>query len=83
MIRTIPKIEPKPTQTINPLAPELDATRIEVTAYLDNSDNNRNNPNDPPIALQFAEPLCEIALTQEAQLKSASNLRGGRKGETR
>lgn len=58
-------------------------TRIEVTAYLDNSDNNRNNPNDPPVALQFAEPLCEIALTQEAQLKSTSNLRGGRKGETK
>ncbi|MEP7340376.1 MAG: hypothetical protein ABI977_21780 [Acidobacteriota bacterium] len=46
-------------------------TRIEVTAYLDNSDNNRNNPNDPPTALQFAEPLCEVALTQENQLKSA------------
>jgi len=49
-------------------------TRIEVTAYLDNSDNNRNNPNDPPVALQFAEPLCEIALAQEIQIKSASLL---------
>ncbi len=55
-------------------------TRIEVTAYFDNSDNNRNNPNDPPVALQFAEPLCEIALVQETQLKPASISRGGRKG---
>lgn len=47
-------------------------TRIEVTAYLDNSDNNRNNPNDPPVALKFTEPLCEIALTQEAQSRAAS-----------
>jgi hypothetical protein len=47
-------------------------TRIEVTAYLDNSDNNRNNPSDPPAALQFNAPLCEVALTQETQLKSAS-----------
>ncbi len=46
-------------------------TRIEVTAYLDNSDNNRNNPNDTPVALQFAEPLCEIALANAPQLKQA------------
>jgi hypothetical protein len=44
-------------------------TRIEVTAYFDNSDNNRNNPNDPPVAVQFAEPLCEIALAQSTQPK--------------
>lgn len=55
-------------------------TRIEVTAYLDNSDNNRNNPNDPPVALQFDQPLCEIALTQENQTKSASLRKGGHKG---
>jgi hypothetical protein len=55
-------------------------TRIEVTAYLDNSDNNRNNPNDPPAALQFNAPLCEIALTQETQLKSATLRKGGHKG---
>lgn len=58
-------------------------TRIEVTAYLDNSDNNRNNPNDPPAALQFAESLCEIALTQETQIKSANLSKEGRKGGRR
>jgi len=46
-------------------------TRIEVTAYLDNSDNNRNNPNDTPVALKFAEPLCEIVLADLSQLKQA------------
>jgi len=55
-------------------------TRVEVTAYLDNSDDNRNNPNDPPAALQFNAPLCEVALTQETQLKSATLRKGGRKG---
>lgn len=39
-------------------------TRIEVAAYFDNSDNNRNNPNDPPMAVQFADPLCEITFAQ-------------------
>ncbi len=56
-------------------------TRIEVTAYFDNSDNNRNNPNDPPVALQFAEPLCEIALAQDAQPKVSSVSRASRKNQ--
>lgn len=43
-------------------------TRIEVTAYLDNSDNNRNQPNDPPVELKLNSPLCEIALAQSTQL---------------
>lgn len=43
----------------------LKGTRIEVIAYFDNSDNNRNNPNDPPAAVQFAEPLCELTLAQD------------------
>lgn len=55
-------------------------TRIEVTAYLDNSDNNRNNPNDPPVVLQFNQPLCEIAFAQETQSKTASLRKGGYKG---
>lgn len=42
-------------------------TRIEVTAYLDNSDNNRNQPNDPPVELKLNQPLCEIALAQSVQ----------------
>ncbi len=45
--------------------------RIEVTAYLDNSDDNRNNPNDPPAQVRFAEALCEIALTSAPPLKTA------------
>lgn len=44
-------------------------TRIEVTAYVDNSDNNRNQPNDPPVELKLNSPLCEIALAQSTQLK--------------
>ena len=47
-------------------------TRIEVTAYLDNSDNNRNQPNDPPVELKLTSPLCEIALAQSTQTKSAN-----------
>ncbi len=44
-------------------------TRIEVTAYVDNSDNNRNQPNDPPVELKLNSPLCEIALAQTYNLK--------------
>lgn len=39
-------------------------TRIEVTAYLDNSDDNPNNPNDPAKAINYAEPLCELLVVQ-------------------
>ncbi|HEX9004084.1 MAG TPA: hypothetical protein VGB07_29500 [Blastocatellia bacterium] len=56
-------------------------TRIELTAYFDNSENNRNNPNDPPVALQFAEPLCEIALAQDAQPKVSSVSKASRKNQ--
>ncbi|MDX2039596.1 MAG: hypothetical protein SF097_00020 [Acidobacteriota bacterium] len=52
-------------------------TRIEVTAYLDNSDNNRNQPNDPPVELKLNSPLCEIALAQPPQLKPASPPKSG------
>jgi len=37
-------------------------TRIEVTAYLDNSNNNQNNPNNPARAVRFASALCELSL---------------------
>ena len=57
-------------------------TRIEVTAYLDNSDNNRNQPNDPPVELKLNQPLCEIALAQSTQPKTASLRKGGRQGGT-
>jgi hypothetical protein len=39
-------------------------TRIEVTAYFDNSDNNANNPNDPAKPLRgsdvISDPLCAL-----------------------
>ncbi|HEX4949375.1 MAG TPA: hypothetical protein VFZ34_22060, partial [Blastocatellia bacterium] len=38
-------------------------TRVEVTAYLDNSDNNRNLQDDPK-AKKFAEPLVELTLAK-------------------
>jgi hypothetical protein len=37
-------------------------TRIEVTAYLDNSDKNQNNPNSPARSVRFASALCELSL---------------------
>lgn len=46
-------------------------TRIEVTAYVDNSDNNRNQPNDPPVELKLNQPLCEIALARPTQTRSS------------
>jgi hypothetical protein len=48
-------------------------TRLEVTAYLDNSENNTDHPRDAAKPLAFADALCELTLTQEAALKSAFN----------
>src|SRR5262245_28818094 len=45
--------------------------RVEVTAYLDNSDNNRNNPNDPAAQKRFAGALCELSLTAPAPAPQA------------
>ncbi|MGH9752276.1 MAG: hypothetical protein ACREA2_05780 [Blastocatellia bacterium] len=45
--------------------------RVEVSAYLDNSDKNRNNPNDPPREARFDRALCELSLTSTATLKQA------------
>jgi hypothetical protein len=43
-------------------------TRIEVIAYFDNSDTNRNNPNDPPKLLRWRdltdEPLCAVVIAK-------------------
>ncbi len=52
-------------------------TRIEVSAYLDNSDNNRNQPNDPPVELKLNQPLCEIALAKSALAKTAQPKKSG------
>ncbi len=38
-------------------------TRLEVTAELDNSDHNPNNPHHPPQAVRFAQALCELYFT--------------------
>lgn len=54
-------------------------TRIEVTAYVDNSDNNRNQPNDPPVELKLNQPLCEIALAQSTQPKLTNTVTDKRK----
>ncbi|MFN0083888.1 MAG: hypothetical protein ACKVX9_00730 [Blastocatellia bacterium] len=68
-------------------------SRIEVTAYLDNSEENGNNPNDPPKSLRLDAPLCELALTETIDKGTAqprkrisredamSRKRGERKGE--
>lgn len=37
-------------------------TRIEIVAYLDNSENNPRLPNDVSQELKFDDPLCELSL---------------------
>jgi hypothetical protein len=43
-------------------------TRIEVVAYLDNSDDNSNNPNHPAQTIRFAAPLCELTVVASPTL---------------
>jgi mono/diheme cytochrome c family protein len=42
-------------------------TRVEVVAYFDNSEANRNNPNDPPRQVRLSEispnPLCALTIS--------------------
>jgi hypothetical protein len=45
--------------------------RVVVTAYLDNSEKNRNISNDPPKELRFANALCELSLTSAETAKQA------------
>jgi hypothetical protein len=45
--------------------------RVEVTAYMDNSENNRNNPNDRAAETRFAGALCELSLTSTAAVRQA------------
>jgi hypothetical protein len=45
--------------------------RVEVTAYLDNSEKNQNNPNNRAAETRFAGALCELSLTSTATLKQA------------
>jgi hypothetical protein len=37
-------------------------TRLEVVSYLDNSDSNNSNPNNPAQAIRFAATLCELTI---------------------
>ncbi|MFL6216503.1 MAG: c-type cytochrome [Blastocatellia bacterium] len=56
----------QPTYYLKRAAALPKGTRIDVIAYFDNSDSNRNNPNDPPKALRLRdltdEPLCAVAI---------------------
>lgn len=45
--------------------------RVEVTAYLDNSEMNRNSPNNRAAEPRFASALCELSLTSTATPKKA------------
>jgi hypothetical protein len=45
--------------------------RVEVTAYLDNSEKNQNTPNNRAAETRFAGALCELSLTSTATLKQA------------
>ena len=46
-------------------------TKIVLTAYLDNSESNRNLPTDPAVPLNFDQPLCSLTLTESASPKQA------------
>lgn len=48
-------------------------TRVEVTAYLDNSDNNRNLQDDPK-AKKFAEPLAELTLATPGSARGSRSV---------
>jgi hypothetical protein len=47
-------------------------TRVEIVAYFDNSDENRNNPNDPPKQLRWSDLTAEPMFTLMA-VKSDSS----------
>lgn len=58
-------------------------TRVEVTAYLDNTDGNRNLQDDPK-AKKFAEPLAELTLANARSsefIRSTSNTQSPKKSE--
>jgi hypothetical protein len=53
--------------------------RVEVTAYLDNSENNWNNPNERAAQTRFAGALCELSLTAPAPQSRAPQARVSRR----
>ena len=62
------KYDWQPTYYFNQPVAFVKGTRLEVTAYFDNSDDNANNPNDPPKPLRWSEitsePLCSLLVTR-------------------
>jgi hypothetical protein len=46
-------------------------TRLEATAYLDNSDSNPNNPNETAKEVSLKEPICELLVAGTAPLTRA------------
>jgi hypothetical protein len=52
-------------------------TRVEVVAYFDNSDANRNNPNSPPKQVRWPDlspdPLCALVITQSQSPERAGS----------
>jgi hypothetical protein len=58
----------QPTYYLKRAAVLPKGTRIEVIAYFDNSDDNRDNPNDPPTTLRLRDltrqPLCAVTLAR-------------------
>jgi hypothetical protein len=64
------KYDWQPTYTFKQAMAFPKGTRIEVTAYFDNSDDNANNPNDPAKSLRWSEitsePLCSLSIATAA-----------------
>lgn len=60
----------QPTYVYKRPAPLPARTRLELTAYFDNSENNRNNPYNPPKEIRWSEattdPLCVLLTSSEA-----------------
>lgn len=54
-------------------------SRVEVIAYFDNSETNRENPNSPPRQIRWAEvsqePLCAILVATERSANDATAIR--------
>ena len=46
-------------------------TRIEITAYLDNSEDNPRNPAETAHKVMFNEPLCELLTTNALNVTRA------------
>jgi hypothetical protein len=61
----------QPTYYFKRAVPLPKGTRIEITSYLDNSEDNPNTSSDSSKPLRFTNALCEISLTSTIQSKQA------------